>query len=44
MRQYNHVCEDCGHEWEAAHENDRQADAATCPRCGSENTQANRAG
>lgn len=44
MRQYNHVCEDCGYEWEAGHENDDQAEEAVCPRCGSEETQSNRAG
>ena len=44
MPQYNHVCEDCGYEWQAAHKNDEKADAVTCPKCGSEDTQANRAG
>lgn len=42
MSGYNHVCEDCGHEWEACHDNDRQADAARCPKCGSSDTQAYR--
>ncbi|WP_404361062.1 FmdB family zinc ribbon protein [Methylotuvimicrobium sp. KM1] len=41
---YNHVCEDCGHEWEQAHEDDAHADAAKCPNCGSESTQAYRQG
>lgn len=43
MPAYNHLCEDCGHEWEADHSNDKQADAALCPKCNSEDTQANRA-
>ncbi|RTL52455.1 MAG: zinc ribbon domain-containing protein [Rhodocyclaceae bacterium] len=44
MQPYNHVCEDCGYEWEAGHANDREADKALCPRCGSDDTQAHRAG
>jgi hypothetical protein len=31
MFTYNHVCEDCGYEWEQAHSNDEDADAAKCP-------------
>lgn len=33
---YNHVCEDCGHEWESGQEDQR------CPSCGSRSTQSNR--
>jgi DNA-directed RNA polymerase subunit RPC12/RpoP len=41
---YNLVCEDCGHEWEAAYDNDQKADAAKCPDCGSQSTQAYHSG
>lgn len=33
MASWNHVCEDCGHEWESSKENQR------CPSCGSDSTQ-----
>lgn len=36
--QYNHVCEDCGKEWESAKEEEN------CPKCGSESTQSNQSG
>ena len=42
MMPYNHVCEDCGHEWESAQPSDAHADAQRCPKCGSESTQAYR--
>jgi putative FmdB family regulatory protein len=44
MMPYNHVCEDCGHEWESAQPNDTSAAAQSCPKCGSDSTQAFRAG
>ena len=44
MQAYNHVCEDCRHEWEQGHENDEKAETEDCPNCGSELTQAYRAG
>lgn len=44
MNGYNHVCEDCGYEWEAVHANDREADKEKCPNCGSDNTEAYRQG
>lgn len=31
---YNHVCEDCGNEWESSKEDQR------CPACGSSATQS----
>ncbi len=42
MQWYNHVCEDCGKEWESAQPNDDKADAEACPNCGSSATQAYR--
>jgi len=34
MAAYNHVCEDCGEEWESAKEDEK------CPSCGSGATQS----
>jgi rubrerythrin len=35
---YNHVCEDCGKEWESAKKDE------SCPSCGSSATQSNKQG
>ncbi len=38
MKSFNHVCEDCGHEWESATEDEN------CPACGSGDTEGYEAG
>lgn len=36
MAAWNHVCEDCGHQWESSKEDQK------CPNCGSDSTQSSK--